>query len=130
MKKFALLFLLTSLAYAVSSHTVTISWATVAAADTYYVYRGTTTGVCQRGRPYALVVSPGGAPPPTTYTDSNPAITDGEVLYYNVSSVTSGVESTSCGGEIMVTVPTTGYTPPSPVAAPAAPTPVTFVSSH
>ena len=121
----ALVFLLSGMAYAVSPHTVTIGFSSVAGADQYYVYRGKSSGVCKAGAPYAVVTGGGS----TSFTDSDVNLKDGQVVYYSVSSVTLGVESATCGGELKVTVPTTGYSPPTAAAAPAAPSGPTLTSS-
>lgn len=77
-------------------HTVTLNWAaSPSVVDGYYVYRGTHSG-----GPYTRInTSP---TPSTTYQDAT--VSSGELYYYVVTAVASGVESTPTG-EIPAAVP-------------------------
>lgn len=94
---------LTSSAFARAStpgkHQVILTWnASTTTGVTYNVYRGATAGVCNgTPTPYATGITA------TTFTDST-GLSDGQTLFYNVSAVKNGGEST-CDGEIQVQIP-------------------------
>jgi len=99
----ALAFFLTLAAVALASspgqHQVALSWtASTTTGVTYNLYRGSATGVCN-GSPAPYVKGITG----TTYTDTA-NLTDGQMIFYNVSAVKGGVES-ACDGELQVLIP-------------------------
>ena len=92
----------------------TLSWiAPTSGANTYNIYRGTASGQ-ESGAPLATgVTSP-------TYVDTDPALTPGQVYYYEVTAVLNGVEG-AVSNEASAT-------PTSPV--PASPTIYSAVSTN
>ena len=80
-------------------HQVTLSWtASTTTGVTYNIYRGSATGVCNGNpTPYATGIT-------TTSFNDTSNLTDGQIIFYNVSAVKGGAEST-CDGEIQVQIP-------------------------
>lgn len=91
------------------AHTVKLTWtASPTTGVTYNVYRGPNAGVCSNmPSPYATGVTG------TTFIDMTPPT---GTVYYNVSAVGTGGEST-CDGEVQITVPPITTQPPTGLSA-------------
>lgn len=102
MKKLIVFLLLccsVALANTPGKHSVVLNWtASTTAGVTYNLYRGSAAGVCNGNpAPYQTGISG------TTFTDTA-NLTDGQTIFYNVSAVKGGAEST-CDGELQVLIP-------------------------
>jgi hypothetical protein len=80
-------------------HSVILNWtASPTQGVTYNLYRGTAAGICAGNpTPYQTGLTT------TTFTDTA-NLADGQTIFYNVSAVKGGAEST-CDGEVQVLIP-------------------------
>ena len=90
---------LVALANTPGKHSITLSWtASTTTGVTYNLYRGSTTGVCSgTPTPYVTGIT-------TTQFVDTVGLTDGQIIFYNVSAVKGGAES-ACDGELQVQIP-------------------------